>query len=553
MPEFRANVNVTVFAKGGTRPFICTDGFGQFLNGLTGRLHSQLPFRTWNVIPSSIRYLTSKALALAIQLINDQGCPTWAHGPNLNNRNDQSICLFTGLNDKKGKQLKAVTPAQRQFIKNQQRDLRHAEQSNAAFLQRLKGGVQPATIAEPNDAARFEDGPEEPEDVPDNFDMNHFMPGNRPPELQDLRHDPVMIALKRQRHQADRLAHEHRWLWQYAIMLPTFLRLRFETSNWFNNEKCLQDFRPPCNCAKRTEREVDLLDLISRRRVIISFCKDCDLSDPVRLLQMGYIAASPHTKKYLAELQESEGSLSKLVAANATHTTDYFQAQWVRQRELQLKAINVQAKEKRARVKVLVKLEEELLEARKQLEDMNAANAAIRTAEHRHDLLDLPRSLVNLEAKVQEVADELGNTELLNVRHRSNDRVKSAVTVQVALAMLYKAKFDEIQQQANAAAKTGEARVIEWRSIHSGLNKRSCRLWKWWDRGLLDVISWTSPFVENSAAIDGNLITRWREMVDRTSWGQIMGVPIFWAHEDDVPEEPPEEPDEDLFMYYDYM
>ncbi|EGG09457.1 uncharacterized protein MELLADRAFT_61153 [Melampsora larici-populina 98AG31] len=356
-------------------------------------------------------------------------------------------------------------------------------------------------------------------------------------------------------------------------------------------------------------------------------------------------------------------------------------AQWARQRELQLKAINETTKDKRARLVVLIQLEEELLDARRQLEDMNPANAAIRTVEHWHDLLDLPRSLANLEAKVQEVAEELGNTELLNVKHRDNDRVKSATTVSVALGLLYEAKFGVIQQHADAATRTGatqqprneelrrkkrvllkkktdtylryaakynrqfrptprlkepsfdevdnmdvldpfwdeaalkhldepwarcestkagiiafqskrsceeelrrlgrearqlilwgidhqarveackanepgEARVLEWRSIHSGLSKRSCRLWKWWDHGLLDVMNSTAPFVEVDAAFDVNLLTRWKMMVDRTAstWGEILGVPIFWAHEDEEADEElvPEEPGDDDDLHYLY-
>lgn len=45
----------------------------------------------------------------------------------------------------------------------------------------------------------------------------------------------------------------------------------------------------------------------------------------------------------------------------------------------------------------------------------------MRTAEQRHELLDLPRSLVELETKIQGLADELGNAELLNMRAGSSE------------------------------------------------------------------------------------------------------------------------------------
>lgn len=45
----------------------------------------------------------------------------------------------------------------------------------------------------------------------------------------------------------------------------------------------------------------------------------------------------------------------------------------------------------------------------------------MRTTEQRHELLDLPRSLVELETKIQGLADELGNAILLNMRAGSSE------------------------------------------------------------------------------------------------------------------------------------
>lgn len=70
------------------------------------------------------------------------------------------------------------------------------------------------------------------------------------------------------------------------------------------------------------------------------------------------------TEKYKAELVQAQAILGRLVRANATHTTNYFEQQWERQREIQLRAINVRVKEQRERLKVLLKLEENMLEAR---------------------------------------------------------------------------------------------------------------------------------------------------------------------------------------------
>ncbi|EGG06564.1 uncharacterized protein MELLADRAFT_86399 [Melampsora larici-populina 98AG31] len=396
-------------------------------------------------------------------------------------------------------------------------------------------------------------------------------------------------------------------------------------------------------------------------------------------------------QRYLAELQVARETIANISQQNPAHNRAYLQTQWERQRELQLNAINVRSKEKRARLEVLIKLEEDLLEARQvltsdnsifhhhhiyitnlhtwssqQMRDMDAANDPIRTAEQRNALLDLPRTLVELEEKIQEVADEVGNTELLNARRRGNDRVKAVLTVQVALGFLYEAKFGAEQQQVDAGRRTratqqprneqlrtkkrallkkklntylrhaarynaqyrpvprlleptfdevvamdmlhpfwdeaalnhpdepwascqitkdgivalrsevsseeemrrlgrevrqmmgwgidyqrrleatkpheGNARVVEWNSIHSGLDKRTCRLWKQWDRGLIEAVHITKEYVEGIAETDVELIQQWEEMVGRTAdtWEAILGVPVFWT-EEEFDEQPAEE------------
>lgn len=66
------------------------------------------------------------------------------------------------------------------------------------------------------------------------------------------------------------------------------------------------------------------------------------------------------------------------------------------------------------------------------------------------------------------------------------------------------------------------------------MSKKMYRLWKRWERGVLDIVNCTSQYVESSAEIDPNLITQWISMVARTSqrWSEELGVPIFWAYEE---------------------
>lgn len=187
-----------------------------------------------------------------------------------------SLRIIPGLNTRK-KEPKPVTALQERLVQQRQKDLEHTEASNAALLRRLTqedfrpggSGEGEHPLDEQNGQALGGEIPEEEEEyeAPEIIDMNQFMPGHLPPEgyEPDLpEDDPVMIALQRERYLADRLANEQRWAWQYAVMLPTFLRCRLATSNWGDCERWDQDFRPPCNCQSKSVRDVDLVDILSQ-------------------------------------------------------------------------------------------------------------------------------------------------------------------------------------------------------------------------------------------------------------------------------------------------
>ncbi|EGG02719.1 uncharacterized protein MELLADRAFT_109914 [Melampsora larici-populina 98AG31] len=179
--------------------------------------------------------------------------------------------IIHGLKSR-SKQPKAVTPRQQELVKQLKRDLERSEKANAKLQERL---AQRARYHSPPPGY---DGPN-PDDIPgppqfddqagsDNedkregdyvIDPDHFMP------WQEANHanDAVLAGLRREQHLGNRLKHETRWAWQYAIMLPTFLRCRLETSNWGNPRRWNHDFWGPCNCPKKTERDVDLVDVLS--------------------------------------------------------------------------------------------------------------------------------------------------------------------------------------------------------------------------------------------------------------------------------------------------
>lgn len=193
-----------------------------------------------------------------------------------------SLRIIRGMNTRP-KQPKPVTPRQRELVAQQARELEQALKANAALQKRLalleKRLAERARIDIPRpgyeipfDQPMFIPHPEpldDPEGVEDDDDDRNnyvidpleFMP--RPPARPNQTEDPVILGLRRDLHLRNRLLHEERWAWQYAIMLPTFLRCRLLTSNWGNHANWDHDFRGPCNCSNATEREVDLVDVMS--------------------------------------------------------------------------------------------------------------------------------------------------------------------------------------------------------------------------------------------------------------------------------------------------
>lgn len=172
----------------------------------------------------------------------------------------------------RSKQWKATTPLQQQLLNTRAKDLKHAEASNAALLNRLNPANVPQ-VEEPLVGEDFRadvvevhdlDQDDEVGQQDDGIDLNRFMPGPGPPPMAENANDPLLAALRREAHLGDRLAHENQWLWQYAIMLPTFLRGRLTTSNWGDPRQWDADFRRVCNYSIRTERDIDLVDLLSK-------------------------------------------------------------------------------------------------------------------------------------------------------------------------------------------------------------------------------------------------------------------------------------------------
>ncbi|EGG06563.1 uncharacterized protein MELLADRAFT_63163 [Melampsora larici-populina 98AG31] len=175
---------------------------------------------------------------------------------------------------------KPATPLQEQLQARRERDLRATANSTAAILKKLKDEEEPHRDLHDQDMAEGQvlndvegaDEADEPqdEDFGEEGDLRRFMP--HPDQVEHPQPvDPIIAALRRDQHLADRLSHENEWMWQYAVMLPTFLRCKMETSNWGNEDRWNKDLRPTCTCVMQTERNVDLVDLTSKLSIAVQY------------------------------------------------------------------------------------------------------------------------------------------------------------------------------------------------------------------------------------------------------------------------------------------
>ncbi|EGG01602.1 uncharacterized protein MELLADRAFT_78975, partial [Melampsora larici-populina 98AG31] len=105
--------------------------------------------------------------------------------------------------------------------------------------------------------------------------------------------EEILSGLARADYDAKRLKQEIRWAHQCKCMTPIFLRCRQATSNWASKANWDSDWKTPCTCPSYRRRVcwVDMVDLHTRQKAQVLFC-DCQ-SDPVRLVEMGYIGATP--------------------------------------------------------------------------------------------------------------------------------------------------------------------------------------------------------------------------------------------------------------------
>ncbi|KAH9814030.1 hypothetical protein DFH28DRAFT_895296 [Melampsora americana] len=154
-------------------------------------------------------------------------------------------------------------------------------------------------------------------------------------------------------------------------------------------------------------------------------------------------------------LVKSLATLTDLAKRNPKYTTTFFERQWQRQRNIQRNFITATTRRLKDRLKVLLTLEEDLIEARTELATLEASTAPLRTQEQQHELLDLPRTLTMLENQIQNLANALGSHQFREITGMTDHRAKPLMLVQIAKSKLYHSKVECIEMRGRADGTTG--------------------------------------------------------------------------------------------------
>ncbi|EGG11011.1 uncharacterized protein MELLADRAFT_92438 [Melampsora larici-populina 98AG31] len=132
-----------------------------------------------------------------------------------------------------------------------------------------------------------EGGDHDYEDIGLLHDMNNEerCPNAFPDFINDIHEALLEVERQERQRQLEKALHD---------MFGAYLECGMKTSEWGNPATWDFDHKAQCRCppSQWRERNVDLVDLLTRRKAQIRFCP-CYQSDQTRLILMGYIGGSP--------------------------------------------------------------------------------------------------------------------------------------------------------------------------------------------------------------------------------------------------------------------
>ncbi|KAH9810646.1 hypothetical protein DFH28DRAFT_932754 [Melampsora americana] len=107
---------------------------------------------------------------------------------------------------------------------------------------------------------------------------------NHPDEWSD---DEDAYVTYRERIERER----QNWKTTLPLMFPEFMKCSKKTFQWGDEELWNRDWKSPCDCPDRQEKLIDVVDVLRRKKMAVTFCS-CQ-TDLVRLVQIGLIGGSP--------------------------------------------------------------------------------------------------------------------------------------------------------------------------------------------------------------------------------------------------------------------
>ncbi|EGF97418.1 uncharacterized protein MELLADRAFT_70011 [Melampsora larici-populina 98AG31] len=152
---------------------------------------------------------------------------------------------------------------------------------------------------------------------------------------------------------------------------------------------------------------------------------------------------------------DSQMKLDRLLQ-DPGYTIEYIKAQWARQRECQLKAIDTGSmKALTEKVAHLVGLEENLYESQKELRELRRQRRHIRSEANEERIMRLPNSLTLIEEEINSVISELGAEEFRNIPGAASAHGKSVIRIRVSKGRLYEAKVGVLEESKQANLRAG--------------------------------------------------------------------------------------------------
>ncbi|EGG13217.1 uncharacterized protein MELLADRAFT_86737 [Melampsora larici-populina 98AG31] len=162
---------------------------------------------------------------------------------------------------------------------------------------------------------------------------------------------------------------------------------------------------------------------------------------------------------------DSQMKLDRLLQ-DPGYTIEYIKAQWARQRECQLKAIDTGSmKALTEKVAHLVGLEENLYESQQELRELRRQRRHIRSEANEERIMCLPNSLTLIEEEINSVISELGAEEFRNIPGAASAHGKSVIRIRVSKGRLYEAKVGVLEESKQANLRAAYERQV------SGHNK----------------------------------------------------------------------------------